>query len=80
LGSDGQVIAQQDRLDAPAWNWTPGDIIVQLHRFNVNAPPGQYPLEIGVYTDAENYPRLLVYGPAGPSDHILLPPIEITGP
>ena len=85
LDDANHVIGQQDRLDAPAWNWSPGDLFVQLHRFNVDADlsPGLYPLEIGVYFDAPNYPRLPVYDSKDPSltaDHILLPPIEVVTP
>jgi 4-amino-4-deoxy-L-arabinose transferase-like glycosyltransferase len=85
LDTTGQIIGQQDRLDAPAWNWSPGDLLVQLHRFSLQADlsPGLYPLEIGVYVREPGYPRLPVYDSKDPSlvsDHILLPPIEVVAP
>jgi 4-amino-4-deoxy-L-arabinose transferase-like glycosyltransferase len=85
LDPANQIVGQQDRLDAPAWNWSPGDLIVQLHRFSVDAglAAGLYPLEVGVYLRAEGYPRLPVYGtPGAPAvaDHILLPPVEVIAP
>jgi 4-amino-4-deoxy-L-arabinose transferase-like glycosyltransferase len=80
-----QIAGQQDRLDAPAWNWSPGDLFVQLHRFSLDAdlPDGLYPLEIGAYVRAEGYPRLPVYDQENPSavaDHIPLPPVEVVTP
>jgi hypothetical protein len=85
LDDASQIIGQQDRLDAPAWNWSPGDLLVQLHRFSIEADltPGLYPLEIGVYVRKPGYPRLPVYDSTDPSlvsDHILLPPIEVVAP
>jgi hypothetical protein len=85
LNPAGQVTGQQDRLDVPAWNWSPGDFFVQLHRFAVDGElsAGFYPLELGVYTRAAGNPRLPVYDPGDPTattDHILLPPLEIAAP
>jgi 4-amino-4-deoxy-L-arabinose transferase-like glycosyltransferase len=85
LDAAGQIVGQQDRLDVPAWNWSPGDLFVQLHRFPIDADlaAGLYPLEIGVYTRAQDYPRLPVYDPESLSavaDHIPLPPIEVVVP
>ncbi len=85
LDGNQQVVGQQDRLDVPAWNWSPGDGLVQLHRFALQSdlPDGLYPLEIGVYTRAPDYPRLPVYTPgkaSGTSDRILLPPLEVRAP
>jgi 4-amino-4-deoxy-L-arabinose transferase-like glycosyltransferase len=85
LDDTAQIMGQQDRLDAPAWNWSPGDLLVQLHRFSIEADlaPGLYPLEIGVYVREPGYPRLPVYDSKDPSlvsDHILLSPIEVVAP
>ena len=85
LDAAGQIAGQQDRLDVPRWNWSPGDLFLQLHRFSIDASlePGLYPLEIGVYARTEGYPRLAVYDPADPSvvtDHIQLPPLEVVAP
>jgi hypothetical protein len=85
LDADGQLAGQQDRLDVPVWNWSPGDLFVQLHRFSIEADlsPGPYPMRIGVYRRVEDHPRLPVYdagGEAVVADHISLPPIEVVAP
>jgi hypothetical protein len=85
LDGAGQVVGQQDRLDAPAWNWAAGDLVIQLHRFALQSglPDGSYPLEIGAYTRAEGYPRLAVYDSATGSpvgDAIPLPPVQVRSP
>ncbi|MDY7079884.1 MAG: glycosyltransferase family 39 protein [Chloroflexota bacterium] len=75
LDAAGTIVGQEDRLDAPAWNWHAGDAFVQLHRFQVaaDAPPGPYHLEVGLYTrqDLTRLP-VLVNGDIV-DDHILLP-------
>ncbi len=87
-GGDPPITAQQDRLDAPCWNWHPGEVIAQVHRLYVaeDVPHGLYPLEVGAYTRATPSPvnpippatRLALYvdGEAV-SDHILLPPLQV---
>ena len=49
LDTDGQIAAQEDRLDAPAYGWREGDVIAQLHRLTL--PAGRDPvwIEIGFY-------------------------------
>ena len=51
LDETDAVVGQEDRLDAPAWNWRAGDTFVQLHRFRIaiDAPPGPYHLAVGLY-------------------------------
>jgi hypothetical protein len=74
-----EVVGQEDRLDAPAWNWRAGDVFAQLHhvRMDADALPGPYQLEVGIYTD-QDMARLpiIVEGTPG-DDHILLQPLEI---
>jgi len=72
LGADNIIIGQEDRLDAPAWNWRAGDWIVQLHRFPIEATPGLYCLEVGIYNreDGQRLP-VLVNGTVV-DDHVLL--------
>lgn len=78
----GSVVGQEDRLDVPAWNWQRGDRFVQVHRFlpNPNLSPGNYTLEIGVYTrpDLVRLPVLVEDEPAG--DHLLLQPVGVRTP
>lgn len=55
LDAADAVVGQEDRLDAPAWNWRSGDAFVQLFRFSIDAdvPPDLYRLEVGMYTRAD---------------------------
>ena len=85
---DPPIIAQQDRLDAPAWNWHPGEVFAQVHRLVIgdNVTAGLYPLEVGAYTRPTPSPidpnppttRLALYieGQAV-GDRILLPPLQV---
>jgi len=78
LNAAGNVVGQQDRLDAPAWDWHSGDVIAQLHRFIVSPnATGTLMIEIGAYepTDLTRLP-VLVNG-ATVSDRILLQPVEV---
>jgi hypothetical protein len=82
------VVAQQDRLDAPDWNWHTGEVFAQVHRLAIGdeVPAGLYPLEVGAYRRATPSPidpdppatRLALYveGQAV-SDRILLPPLQV---
>ncbi len=75
------VIGQDDRLDAPAWNWRAGDGFVQLHRIPVpiDAKPGIYPVEIGLYL-REGLTRLPVVVDGEPAgDALFLQPLEVAG-
>jgi hypothetical protein len=51
LTPEGTVLAQQDALDAPAWNWQAGDVFVQIHQLPIppDTPPGEYRAIVGVY-------------------------------
>jgi len=86
-GGDPPVVAQQDRLDAPAWNWHPGEVFAQVHRLVIgdDVAAGLYPLEVGAYTRPAPSPidpnpptiRLALFVDGQPvSDHILLPPVQ----
>jgi hypothetical protein len=87
-GGDPPVVAQQDRLDAPAWNWHPGEVFAQVHRLVIgdDVVTGLYPLEVGAYTRPIPSPidpnppttRLALFVDGQPvSDRILLPPLEV---
>ena len=85
---DPPIIAQQDHLDAPAWNWHAGEVFAQVHRLTIgdDVPPGLYPLEVGAYTRSIPSPidpdppatRLALYvkGQAV-SDRVLLPALQV---
>jgi 4-amino-4-deoxy-L-arabinose transferase-like glycosyltransferase len=87
---DPSIIAQQDRLDAPAWNWKTGEVFAQVHRLTIDqVPSGHYLLEVGAYTRGIPSPiepnppaaRLPLYiDGQSASDRILLSPVEIYHP
>jgi 4-amino-4-deoxy-L-arabinose transferase-like glycosyltransferase len=79
LDSHSQLHGQHDGLGARSPDWQPGDVIVQLHRFQVapDAPPGRYWLELGTYTWV-NWQRLPVYeGDTTIGDRLLLREITV---
>lgn len=84
LNESGRVVGQEDRLDAPAWNWHPGDVFAQVHRLRVDADtsPGDYPLEVGLYTSypGEDLTRLpVIVGDQEIGDHVLLQRLKVKG-
>ena len=81
LDRAGQIVAQDDRLDAPAWNWRAGDAFVQVHeiRLDDDVPPGAYDLAVGIYNRhmMERLP-VSVEG-VGMADRVLLGSVEVAG-
>jgi hypothetical protein len=79
LDRTNAVVGQEDRLDAPAWNWRSGDVFVQVHRFrmDVDVPPGLYQLEVGIYTDHDLERLPIIVDGASIDDRILLQSLEI---
>jgi hypothetical protein len=79
LNTVGALVAQEDRLDAPAWDWQTGDVIAQLHRFSLpaNLALGILTLEVGAYrpTGLDRLPVLVNGVTAG--DSILLTHVEV---
>ena len=80
LDAAGTVVGQEDRLDAPAWDWQTGDVIVQLHRFSLrpDLSPGPVVLEVGAYRRADMARLPVVVNGTAVADRVLLPPVEIT--
>ena len=79
LDAEGQVAAQADRLDVPGYFWAPGDVFVQLHQIDLpeTTAPGEYPLIVGLYTQAELRRQSVTVGGAAAGDHIELPPVLV---
>ena len=81
LDESGVIVGQEDRLDAPAWDWQMGDVIVQIHRLALpaNLAEGPLVLEVGVYrrSDGIRLPVLVEGNVVG--DSVLLPPVEVKG-
>jgi len=75
LDGHNTILTQVDRLDAPSWQWQPGDRFVQLYRLTLPdaLPPGDYGLSLGFYRRAD-FQRLPVTN-AGMADvnHSILP-------
>jgi 4-amino-4-deoxy-L-arabinose transferase-like glycosyltransferase len=74
------VLAQRDVLDVPSYYWLPGDAFAQVHRFTVpaDAPPGDYPLEVGFYSTAsqQRWPVSDAVGnPLG--DHVIIGSVTV---
>ncbi len=75
LNPDGTIYLQQDRLDAPSWDWQTGDTIIQIHQFSIpaDAAPGEYSVEVGLY-DRLTGDRLVA---ADGADHLVVTPLVI---
>jgi hypothetical protein len=54
LDADGNIVSQDDRLDAPAWTWHPGDVFAQVHRVDLGQASAVY---VGAY-DRDTFDRL----------------------
>jgi hypothetical protein len=77
LDVQGRYVAGRDLLAVPTAGWRTGDVWVQFQNFQVpaSAPPGTYPVEIGLYDRAaQGVQRWRL--PDG-SDRLLLSPVEI---
>jgi hypothetical protein len=59
LGADGSIVAQQDRLDVPAYGWRSGDVIAQVQHLAVPPQTAPLQLEVGLY-NADSGERLPV--------------------
>jgi hypothetical protein len=79
LGAGNVVVAQEDRLDAPAWSWKTGDVIAQIHRIPLGGdlPLETLELEVGAYRrkDLTRLPVLIDGVVVG--DRVLLEPVEM---
>jgi hypothetical protein len=66
LGPQEQIIGQRDALDAPSWDWQPGDIILQIHPIVIppETPAGSYTTIVGIY-DRASGDRLPVLNASG---------------
>lgn len=79
LDTTDTIVGQEDRLDAPAWNWHHGDAFVQLHSIAIggDALPAPHRLEVGIYT-REDLTRLAVIANGTEiDDHIFLQTLDI---
>ena len=78
LNAAGSIVGQQDRLDAPTWDWLPGDVIAQLHHFTLSPDvTGTLMLEVGAYQPADMTRLPVLVNGVAMSDRILLQPVEV---
>lgn len=80
IDDTGAPITQVDRLDAPSWQWQPGDRFAHVHTLILPAeiPPGHYHLAVGLYTRTDVI-RLTVNVNPGPVTRVLIP-LEVQAP
>lgn len=66
LDESGNHFAQRDSLEAPSWDWQPGDVIIQVHPIAIppDTAPGVYPAIVGIY-DRQSRERLPVLNENG---------------
>ncbi|MBN1978761.1 MAG: glycosyltransferase family 39 protein [Anaerolineae bacterium] len=79
LDGAGNVVGQEDRLDAPAWDWQAGDVVAQIHRFELQPDLGAGPvaLEVGIYRRSDGL-RLPVLADGNVvEDRVILQSLEI---
>jgi hypothetical protein len=81
LNEKGAIVGQEDRLDAPAWDWGPGDVIVQIHRFSLpgDLPPGPITLQVGGYWRADLTRLPVLVDGIVVGDRALLGTVEVLG-
>ncbi len=79
LGQDGTPLVIADHAPPrPTGNWIEGEIIADPVTLTLpaNAPPGAYPLEVGLYnTNTPNYARLPLVDAS--ADYVILTEIEV---
>ena len=78
IGPDGTIVAQEDRLDAPAFGWRAGDLIAQVNHLPLtDVPPQLLWLEVGLYNSAsgERVPVLVDGKPV--DSRLLLQTVEL---
>jgi len=79
LDAAGNIVGQEDRLDAPAWDWQTGDAIAQIHRFRLppDLPAGPIALEVGAYQRADLGRLPVLVGGEKVDDAVLLQHVEV---
>jgi hypothetical protein len=76
LGRDGSIVAQQDRLDVPAYGWRGGDVIAQIHHINLPPDLESGMVAIGLYNPDANT-RLPVTVNGETTDRLLLTQLDL---
>ena len=78
----GTILAQDDRLDGPAWSWQTGDLVAQIHRFVLpeSTTPGTLELVVGVYKRVDMTRLPVRVDGATVGDAIWLAALEVRAP
>jgi len=76
LGPNGSIVAQQDRLDVPAYGWHADDMIAQVQHLSLPADLGKGTIAIGLYNPDTNT-RLPVTINGEPTDRLLLTELDL---
>jgi hypothetical protein len=76
LGPDGSIVAQQDRLDVPAYGWRRGDVIAQIHHTELPLDLEQGAIAIGLYNPDTNT-RLPATVDRETTDRLLLTELDL---
>ncbi|MCP5097263.1 MAG: hypothetical protein GY943_17085 [Chloroflexi bacterium] len=83
LKPDGTIFTQQDALNAPSWDWQPGDIVVQIHPMQIpaDAPVGSYQAFVGLYDQSSGERKMVVDADGAPLESATaVAPLQITAP
>lgn len=66
IDDTGDIIAQQDSLEAPSWDWQAGDFFLQVHPVVIpkRVAPGLYDTTVGAY-DRSSGERIPLLNPEG---------------
>jgi hypothetical protein len=78
IGPDGTIVAQEDRLDAPAFGWRTGDLIAQVNHLPLlDRSPQLLWIEVGLYNSAsgERVPVTVADRPV--DSRLLLQQVEV---
>jgi len=80
LDAHSTIWAGWDGLDVSPSGWQRGDVVVQYTRLTVppDAPPGEYQVEIGVYTADDGQRSAIFEGDEEVADRLLLQPVQVT--
>ncbi len=79
LDGAGNVVGQEDRLDAPAWDWQAGDVVAQIHRFELRPDlgAGQIALEVGIYRRSDGIRLSVLVDGNVVGDSVLLQSLQV---
>jgi hypothetical protein len=79
LDGEGNVVGQEDRLDAPTWDWQAGDVVAQIHRFELQPDLGTGPiaLEVGIYRRSDWVRLPVLVDGVVVGDHVILQTLKV---